>query len=175
MTCSRRHALVLLGGFLAAQPLPAASRAERVRIIVMHGTARGERTWFAPAGLAVPPGARVRFVNRDAGNSHTSTAYHPDVFDRARRIPAAASPWDSGFLLPGEGFDVVLTAPGVYDYYCIPHEMAGMAGRIVVGTPEDPGWEDAAPASDDLPEKIAGRVPSVAEIIQRGRIGEAGE
>ena len=30
-------------------------------------------------------------------------------------------------------FDVTLTAPGVYDYFCTPHEAAGMVGRIVVG------------------------------------------
>ena len=37
--------------------------------------------------------------------------------------------------MPGESFAVELTEPGVYDYYCIPHEHAGMVGRIVVGGP----------------------------------------
>ncbi|MGZ3579256.1 MAG: plastocyanin/azurin family copper-binding protein, partial [Syntrophales bacterium] len=30
-------------------------------------------------------------------------------------------------------------APGVYDYYCMPHEEAGMVGRIIVGRPIGPG------------------------------------
>ncbi len=29
--------------------------------------------------------------------------------------------------------------PGVYDYFCMPHEAAGMVGRIVVGRPVGPG------------------------------------
>jgi hypothetical protein len=34
---------------------------------------------------------------------------------------------------------VTLTVEGVYDYYCLPHEQAGMVGRIVVGQPSGPG------------------------------------
>ena len=30
---------------------------------------------------------------------------------------------------------MTFTVEGVYDYYCVPHEHAGMVGRIVVGTP----------------------------------------
>src|SRR5207248_347887 len=55
------------------------------------------------------------------------------------RIPEAAIPWDSGFLVNrGDHFEVRLTVPGVYDYYCQPHEAAGMVGRIV-GRPVGPG------------------------------------
>ena len=43
--------------------------------------------------------------------------------------------------MPGESFEVELTEPGVYDYFCIPHEHAGMVGRIVVG---GPGPDDGA-------------------------------
>jgi plastocyanin len=30
-------------------------------------------------------------------------------------------------------------AEGVYDYYCMPHEQAGMVGRLIVGRPGGPG------------------------------------
>ena len=40
---------------------------------------------------------------------------------------------------PGSHFEVTLTIPGVYDYFCMPHEAAGMVGRIVVGRPGGPG------------------------------------
>ena len=40
---------------------------------------------------------------------------------------------------PGRHFEVTLTVPGVYDYFCAPHEVAGMVGRIVVGRPDRPG------------------------------------
>ena len=141
----------------------------------MRGTARGERIWFSPRGLAVAPGTTLRFVNNDPGNSHTATAYHPANHDRARRIPAAAAPWDSDFLLPGDTFEVTLKVPGVYDYFCIPHEMAAMVGRIVVGRPGDPGWEGPAPATDDiLPEALAA-LPEVGDILTSGHVGEVSE
>lgn len=139
----------------------------------MRGTARGERIWFSPGGLAVAPGTTLRFVNLDKGNSHTATAYHPANFDRLRRIPAAAQAWDTGFLLPEASAEVTLEVPGVYDYYCIPHEMAAMVGRIIVGRPGDPGWEGAAPATDDVSAEVLAALPPVEEILAAGRVGEA--
>jgi hypothetical protein len=71
---------------------------------------------------------------------HTTTAYHPRNDHHSLRIPEGAAPWDSGFLLkPGAHFDVTFTVEGVYDYYCMPHEQAGMVGRIIVGRPHGPG------------------------------------
>lgn len=159
---------VLLGGGLAALAgrAIAGDRAE----IAMRGSARGERVWFSPQGLAVVPGTTLRFVNLDPGNSHTSTSYHPHVLGRQRRIPSAARPWDSEFLLPDQAYEVTLTAPGVYDYYCQPHEMAAMVGRIVVGRPGDPGWEGPAPDSGDLMAEVLAAFPSVEAILAEGRI-----
>lgn len=170
MTASRRHVLQLGGGLCAALVLPARGATPKAGI-EMRGTARGERVWFGPRGLAVASGTNLRFTNRDPGNSHTATAYHPDN-GRTLRIPPGATSWDSGFLLPDESFEVTLTAPGVYDYYCMPHEMAGMVGRIVVGRPGDPGWTDAAEAADDLTPEAADALPPVEAILSRGRIEE---
>jgi len=170
MRLTRREALLVGGGALATLAGPALAQSIQVERIEMRGTARGERIWFSPRGIAIPAGTTLRFVNSDPGNSHTATAYHPDLFGRYSRIPTAATPWDSGFLLPDESFDVTLTVPGVYDYYCIPHEMAGMAGRIVVGRPGDPGWEAAsADTEDPAPEALAA-LPSVERILTEGRI-----
>src|SRR5690606_13047344 len=99
-----------------------------------QGTANGSRVWFDPIRLHVLPGQTVRWINRDPGNSHTVTSYHPSIFDRPQRIPDGAAPWDSDYLLPGESFAITFTVEGIYDYYCVPHEHAGMVGRIVVGT-----------------------------------------
>ncbi|MEF9601847.1 plastocyanin/azurin family copper-binding protein [Paracoccus sp. PXZ] len=165
MKLSRR---VLLGGGLAALAGHAAP-AERVEI-AMRGSARGERVWFSPQGVAIMPGTILHFVNRDAGNSHTSTAYHPDLLGRQRRIPSAAAPWDSDFLLPDQAFEITLTVPGVYDYYCQPHEMAAMVGRIVVGRPGDPGWEGSAPESEDLMPEVLAAFPRVEAILATGRV-----
>lgn len=171
MTLARRNVLVLGGGLCAALLASRVPVLASVLTVEMRGTPRGERIWFVPRGLAVMPGATVRFVNRDPGNSHTATAYHPENFDRARRIPRTAPAWDSGFLLPGENFEVSLTVPGVYDYYCIPHEMAAMVGRIVVGRPGIPGWQGPAAPSDDVSSDVMAALPPVDDILARGRIG----
>lgn len=172
MTLARRNVLALGGGLCAALLASRVPVAASVLTVEMRGTPRGERIWFAPRGLAVMPGATIRFVNRDPGNSHTATAYHPDNFDRARRIPSTALAWDSGFLLPDESFEVSLTVPGVYDYFCIPHEMAAMAGRIVVGRPGAPRWQGPAAPSDDISSDVMAALPPVDDILARGRIGE---
>lgn len=175
MTLCRRTFLNLGGGTLATLALPTVLRAAPVEVVEMRGTARGERVWFVPQGLAVAIGTTVRFVNHDRGNSHTSTSYHPDIFERKRRIPQAAAPWNSEFLLPDERFEVTLSVPGVYDYYCIPHEMAAMVGRIVVGTPDDAGWEGPSDDTSDItPEVLAAFLP-VADILARGRTGQEGQ
>jgi plastocyanin len=167
---TRRHVLTRGGGGLAALAAPRLVRAAVTETIEMRGTARGERVWFAPQGLAVGRGTTLRFVNRDKGNSHTATAYHPDLFGRPLRLPPGAAPWDSGLLLPDERFEVTLDQPGVYDYYCQPHEMAGMVGRIVVGRPGDPGWEDASTDAGDLPEAALAAFPDVGAILASGHV-----
>ncbi|WP_288142903.1 plastocyanin/azurin family copper-binding protein [Mesorhizobium sp.] len=57
---------------------------------------------------------------------------------------------------------------GVYDYYCVPHEHAGMVGRIVIGNP--PAVEAATEAAGltPLPEAALDGFPPVEEIIAKG-------
>lgn len=170
MILTRRDSLVLGGGLLATLATGRTTSAAEPVVIEMSGTARGEKVWFAPIGLAVAPGATLRFKNVDQVNSHTSTSYHPDLFDRPLRIPRDAEPWDSGYLLPGESFDLTLTALGVYDYYCQPHEYAGMVGRIIVGTPDDAGWQPASEETGDIPEVALEAFPPVDAILENGQI-----
>ena len=177
---TRRNLIAAGGGAMAAlvapRPLSAAggSQASGEELVEMQGTARGEHVWFAPFGVAVAPGTRLRFINRDRANSHTATAYHPDLFERPRRVPLGAAPWDSGFLLPEESFAVTLDQPGVYDFYGIPHEMAGMVGRIVVGRPGDAGWEGPAERASGLPEAALSNFPPVEVILTEGRVNRGG-
>ena len=107
--------------------------------IRMRSDELGAHVAFEPVGLLIQPGQTVRWIN--AGNNvHTTTAYHPDNNDHPLRIPETARPWDSGYLIhPGDRFEVTLTVEGVYDYFCAPHEIAGMVGRIIVGRPAGPG------------------------------------
>jgi plastocyanin len=150
----------------------------------MRSDPLGSRVWFDPIGLYVEPGTAVRWTVRE--NVHTTTAYHPDNDHHPLRIPKGAKPWDSGFLVnPGDHFEVTLAVPGVYDYYCMPHEAAGMVGRIVVGKPvgpDEPGAQPfdywvGQPGTDGwrhVPESARQTLPSVARILADGRVHPAG-
>jgi plastocyanin len=137
----------------------------------MQGNADGSHVWFDPVGLGIEPGRTIRWINLDPGNSHTATAYHPKNFDRPLRIPEGAQSWNSDYLLPSESFSVTLTVEGVYDFFCIPHEHAGMVGRIIVG---QPGPSSAsrlsaqAAGGESIPEIALQAFPSVDEIIRQG-------
>lgn len=172
MILTRRRVVEVGGGILAALfTRPAFVWADDTVEIVMQGKADGSHVWYDPVGIHIKPGQTIRWTNRDPGNSHTVTTYHPEIFDRPRRIPAKAKPWDSDYLLPNESYSVTLTVEGVYDYYCVPHEQAGMVGRIVVGTP--PFSETAGADSPDmtpLPDIALNSFPSVEDIVAKGII-----
>ena len=140
MMPSRRDLLIGAAALLAPRPVRGAEPAVE---IAMAGRGDGSHVWFDPVGVLVRPGQTVRWTNRETGNVHTATAYHPANFDRPLRIPGAAVPWDSDYLMPGESFAVELTEPGVYDYYCVPHEHAagGQAIEFVVRALDDSGIE----------------------------------
>lgn len=166
MRLTRRQAMGMGGAFVAALSLrPVPARAKGAVEIVMGGRGDGSRVWFDPVGILIRPGETVRWINRDQGNAHTATAYHPSNFERPRRIPAAARPWDSDYLMPGQDFSVTFLHPGIYDYFCVPHEHAGMVGRIIVGAP---GAEDRI--DGDLPDAALQAFPSVDEIMSKGAV-----
>lgn len=166
----RRRLLLAAGAGLllpAVARRPATAAAGPIEI-GMAGTPNGSHVWFRPRGLLIQPGQTVRWINQEAGNVHTVTAYHPDN-GKAKRIPDQARAWNSGYLMPGATFEMTFDTPGVYDYFCIPHEHAGMVGRIVVGE------ADIAvrpyPATDaSLPAVALAGFPSVADILADGRV-----
>jgi plastocyanin len=180
--------LALVGFGLAHRRAPGAAilgarlgSAAALEVIEMRSDALGSRVWFDPIGLYVEPGTTVRWLVRE--NVHTTTAYHPRNDHHPLRIPESAVPWDSGFLVhPGDHFDVTLTIPGVYDYYCMPHEAAGMVGRIVVGESLGPGAEafdywTGRPGTDNwrhVPDQARETFPSVARILDERRVPPAG-
>lgn len=151
--------------------------ASALEVIETRSDGLGSRVWFDPVGMYVEPGTTVRWVVRE--NVHTTTAYHPGNDRRPLRIPERAVPWDSGYLVHrGDHFDVTLTVPGVYDYYCVPHEAAGMVGRIVVGAPIGPGAEPfdywvGRPGTEGwrhVPEAARQAFPPVERILAERRV-----
>ena len=148
-----------------------------VEVIEMRSDIAGSHVWFDPIGLYIDPGTTVRWIVRQ--NVHTATAYHPRNDHHSLRIPERAVPWDSGFLVhPSDHFDVTLTAPGVYDYFCAPHEAAGMVGRIVVGKSVRLGAQPfdywvGRPGTDGwrhVPDAARKNFLSVARIIAERRV-----
>ncbi len=134
--------------------------------ITMSGRPDGSKVWFDPYGLLIRPGQTLRWTNRDKANSHTVTAYSPGNYGRSLRIPKEAAAFDSDFLLPDESFEMTLEVPGVYDYYCIPHEMAGMVGRIIVAKLGQAGFNEYDVG--DLPQAAQEAMPSIADILDHG-------
>lgn len=174
MMPTRRDMLAAGGGLAAALFLPSiVARAGETIEIAMEGRDDGSHVWFDPIGILIKPGQTIRWTNRNPGNSHTATAYSPENFDRALRMPKSAKAWNSDFLLPNETFSVTFTEKGVYDYYCIPHEHAGMVGRIVVGEPQPHGWMELAGANGDLPKEALQSFPSVEDIMRQGLVRRA--
>lgn len=135
-------------------------------------------TYFDPIGVHIAPGDSVRWVQ--ISGFHSITAYHPGNDNHELRIPASAQPWDSDILLVqypkrGATFEHTFSVPGVYDYFCKPHEMAGMVGRIVVGDPGDgPGTKPFgyAPARNwkPVPDAARNALPPVAQILKAGAV-----
>lgn len=105
--------------------------------IHMKSDAAGGAIGFDPVGVFLQPGQIVRWISE--ANVHTTTAYGPKNDNHSLRIPETSASWASDFLLPGQTFEIKLTVEGVYDYFCAPHEMAGMGGRLIVGKAEGPG------------------------------------
>lgn len=140
-------------------------------------TSAGE-TFFSPAGVHIAPGDTIRWVQ--INGFHSVTAYHPTNDNHELRIPASAKPWDSDVLLgtypkSGATFEQVFTVQGVYDYFCKPHEMAGMVGRIVVGDPTDgPGTKPFGYVPDErwtsVPKGARKAFPSIDEILKKGTV-----
>jgi plastocyanin len=94
---------------------------------------------FEPESLTIHVGARVRWVNVSGGPHNV--AFYPN------RIPAGAADLLNaamtdrigelvGKLLfePNETYEISFAGapPGAYAYYCTPHEMVGMTGRLTV-------------------------------------------
>jgi plastocyanin len=136
------------------------------------------KAYFDPAGIHIAPGDTVRWVQ--ISGFHSITAYHPRNDNHELRIPESSEPWDSDILLtqypkPGATFEHVFTVQGVYDYFCKPHEMAGMVGRVVVGEPANgPGTKPFGYAPDEqwksVPDVAREAFPLVGEIMQKGTV-----
>ncbi|QIB73237.1 plasmid stabilization protein [Halogeometricum borinquense] len=113
-----------------------------VRAAVLDGDQGAGKFVFTPAVVWVESGTTVSWTIE--GMAHSVTAYHEDN-DKPHRVPEGASAFDSGTLEAGTTFEQTFETPGVYNYYCTPHEGLGMVGLVVVDAPQSgPGTTDPA-------------------------------
>ncbi|MBW3660824.1 MAG: hypothetical protein KY397_04235 [Gemmatimonadetes bacterium] len=87
---------------------------------------------FQPDSVVIHAGETLEWRN-DSKLTHTVTA-DPEkaAVSEHVRLPEGAETFDSGNLAPDESYRREFAVPGVYEYFCIPHEAAGMVGKIVV-------------------------------------------
>jgi plastocyanin len=97
---------------------------------------------FDPQTIEVDVGTEVVWQNSNS-RGHTVTAYEDAIPDEADYFAtggfdseqSARDAWredGSGNIYGGDTFSYTVEVPGTYDYFCIPHESGGMAGRIEV-------------------------------------------
>jgi plastocyanin len=96
---------------------------------------------FEPTTVTVAAGDEVVWYNNSA-RAHSVTAYDDGLPEGADYFAtggyddeaAAREAWDgmNGAITNGESYAHTFEVPGTYSYFCIPHERAGMVGRVVV-------------------------------------------
>lgn len=133
-TVNRRQFITALGGGAAAIGMTGTGSGQEPPVVEMGNT------YFDPIGLYVEPETTIRFEISEG--RHSATAYED-------RVPAEATPFDSGILSDG-AFEYTFEVAGTYDYYCSPHQST-QVGRIVVGQPGGPAEESSIPHSS-VPE-----------------------
>lgn len=132
--------------FLAG--LGAASLSGLAGCAAVGSTGRGEdydvgmtAVAFTPDELTVSAGETIVWENTSS-RAHTVTAYENSVPTEADFFASggfedeatAREGWKNldGAITSGETFSYTFEVPGTFDYFCIPHEQAGMMGRVVV-------------------------------------------
>lgn len=121
---------------------------------------------YDPEIVHLEVGGTVTWTN--ARGSHSATAYHPDS-DYQLRIPEDAESWDTGVLVKsGASKSHTFETPGVYDYYCTPHEPFGMIGTVVVGDPDPENQPGLQPPEDGESGKAAAQIERLNRQVRSG-------
>lgn len=94
-----------------------------VKIIIPQGVGSNTALNYEPAVVTVVIGVNntILWVDQDSTAPHTVTS---------SSVPAGAKSFNSGNLVQGDTYELNLTVPGVYKYYCIYHSW--MQGTIIV-------------------------------------------
>lgn len=125
--------LALAGGSgtagLPAHPAPSGPAAASVDTVYVDAN---DRLVFQPDSVVIHVGDVVQW--RNAGLVQHSVTADPSLatLPGSARLPEGARTFNSGLLAEGETYSHTFRVPGRYDYFCMPHEGAGMNGTVVV-------------------------------------------
>ena len=94
---------------------------------------------FDPTTIEVAVGSTVTWVS-EGDEAHTVTAYEDSLGSGASFFSSGGFGSESdardnvaeALIEPGGSYEVTFDQPGTYEYFCIPHEEAGMKGTVVV-------------------------------------------
>jgi plastocyanin len=93
---------------------------------------------FTPEEITLQAGDTVTWRN-DSGVAHTVTAYSESVpsdlyfsSGEAADEEEARNNVADELMQPEDVFRFTFDEPGTYEYFCIPHESAGMTGTVIV-------------------------------------------
>lgn len=94
---------------------------------------------FGPKTKTIETGQTVTWTNT-SDVDHTVTAYEDEIPDSATYFAsggfeserAARNHVTEGLIAPGGEYEHTFEEPGVYEYYCVPHESSGMVGTVQV-------------------------------------------
>jgi plastocyanin len=133
----RRRVLATLGSALAAGGAGCAAAGTGG----VDGDVGMTAVAFKPATITVSAGEELVWYNNSA-RAHSITAYEDGIPAEADYFAtggydseaAAREAWDgmNGAITNGQRYAHTFEVPGTYNYFCIPHERAGMVGKVVV-------------------------------------------
>jgi plastocyanin len=132
VTASRRSSLTVRASLgkaavaVAASALLAGGGAAMAQEVLLG--ANGGVLVFEPSDFTVKSGETITFKN-NAGFPH-NVVFDEDEVPSGVDISKISQ--EEYLNAPGETFEVTLTVPGTYSFYCEPHQGAGMVGKVTV-------------------------------------------
>jgi len=109
-----------------------------------HTVDMNDQLVFDPDSITIAPGDTIEWVN-SGSVGHSVTAYEDGIPGEAAYFAsggfdsedAAREDWQGpqeGNVPGGESYSHTFEVEGTYEYFCIPHEGAGMVGEIQVSS-----------------------------------------
>ncbi|WP_440007620.1 plastocyanin/azurin family copper-binding protein [Halomicrococcus sp. SG-WS-1] len=138
-TTTRRGFLRALSGGTAATA--AAATADETAAQGQQTIDMTDQLVFDPDSVTVQPGTTVVWENVGSV-PHSVTAYEDQIPGEAEYFAsggfdsedAARQAYPEGSIDGGERYEYTFETEGDYEYFCIPHESAGMVASITVGS-----------------------------------------